>query len=135
MKENSRSSGGLVLMEVLIAILVFAFCSGICVQIFAASRHISKQNEYLSQAIVQATSGAECFKACAGDLYEVSQILGGEAEPERLSVGFDADEKTRGDMIITIRSANENYSEASVDIWIENEIIYSVIAGAGGERR
>lgn len=75
MENRSRST--LFLMEQMIVILVFAFCAAVCVKLVAEAHVITTRNNDKKNAIIAAESGAECFKAYAGDMVKTAAALGG----------------------------------------------------------
>lgn len=75
-KQSSLSSAGMFLTELLIAILVFAVASAICVRIFVTASFIASDSSELNRAVIMAQNGAECFKAANGDLAEAAILLG-----------------------------------------------------------
>jgi type II secretory pathway pseudopilin PulG len=52
----------------MLALLLFAFCAAICIQIFNAASSRARDAEALSQAVFKATEAAELYKASGGDL-------------------------------------------------------------------
>ncbi len=72
---NSRSSSVL-LIELAIAVAVFAACAAVCAAIFADASLSSGAAEDLSNALIAAKNGAECYKAC-GEAETAAGILGG----------------------------------------------------------
>jgi len=77
MKNRTMSGSGLFLIELMLAILIFAIAAAICLRIFVTANHISTESTTLNHAVIAAQSGAECFKATMGDLHEMSELLGG----------------------------------------------------------
>ncbi len=63
-KISSRSS--LLLIELIMAILIFALASGVCLQIFVKSHSLSKRTGELDMAVRQATSVSELLTQKAG---------------------------------------------------------------------
>jgi len=63
----------LFLIELMISLLLFAFCAAICVQIFYASNKRTNSAENLSKAVFHATTVAELYKASGGDIEAVSK--------------------------------------------------------------
>ena len=74
---NSRLKSTLFLMEQLIVILIFAFCSAVCVDIFVDSYLMTLRSKDKTGAILAAESCAETFKAVNGDMDKASEILEG----------------------------------------------------------
>ena len=62
----------LFLIELMISLLLFAFCAAICVQIFYASNKRTNGAEAMSKAVFEATTVAELYKANGGDLQAVA---------------------------------------------------------------
>jgi len=75
-----KSRSGLVLMEMLICILVFAISAVLCLQVFLQADRISTETTLRDQAVLLAQNGAETMKACAGNLKQVSLLLNGSVE-------------------------------------------------------
>lgn len=71
MKTKSRTS--LVLMELIITILLFSFCSTVCVQLFVQSYLIDKQTKELNFAMSQAQAFAEVLRGTDGSIEEILQ--------------------------------------------------------------
>lgn len=64
MKRNH--SAGLFLMEIIVVILFFSVCAGICIQAFAKADSMSREASSLNHAVVRAESAAEEIRAAAG---------------------------------------------------------------------
>jgi type II secretory pathway pseudopilin PulG len=60
---KSKTKSGLFLLELLVALLVFAFCAAICLRIFVAASTRAKDAENLNQAVRLATTAAENYKS------------------------------------------------------------------------
>ena len=76
---NQRSKSTLFLMEQLVVIAVFAICASACVRILSSAYLNARNSNDVNNAIKIAESGAECFKAVAGDIAKTAEILVGEA--------------------------------------------------------
>ena len=74
---NRRSKSTLFLMEQLVVIVVFAVCAAACVKILTHSYLVSKEAKDLSNALLAAENGAECYKASGGDISLTAYLLGG----------------------------------------------------------
>jgi len=74
---NQRSRSTLFLIEQLIVIAVFAICSAACVRILASAYLTARESKDVVNAILIAESGAESYKATAGDIGKTADILGG----------------------------------------------------------
>jgi len=75
---NVRSRSTLFLIEQLIVVAVFAICAAACVRIITSAYYAARDSRDVNNAIHAAESGAECFKAVAGDIVKTVSILGGE---------------------------------------------------------
>ena len=76
---NQRSRSTLFLIEQLIVVAVFAICSAACVRILASAYLTARESKDVTNAILVAESGAESFKAFAGDMGKTAEMLGGVA--------------------------------------------------------
>jgi len=74
---NARSRSTLFLIEQLIVVAVFAICAAACVRIITSAYYTARDSRDVNNAIHAAESGAECFKAVAGDIGKTADILGG----------------------------------------------------------
>ncbi|NLB29112.1 MAG: hypothetical protein GX823_02635 [Clostridiales bacterium] len=84
----------LFLIELMIALLLFAFCAAICIQLFHASNKRTVSADDLTKAVFQATSAAEIYKSTGGDLkamagnYNATQL---QYRDGALTVYYDKD--------------------------------------------
>lgn len=62
----------LFLIELMISLLLFAFCAAICVQLFHASNMRTAGAEDLEKAVFHATTAAEVYKSTGGDIEALS---------------------------------------------------------------
>jgi len=77
MRGRAISGSGLFLIELMLAIMIFALAAAICLRVFVASDQISAESVQLNRAVLSAQSSAESFKASGGDLNETARILSG----------------------------------------------------------
>ena len=78
MEERIRPSrSGLIAIEVMVAVGVFALCAAIAIGLLVRAELMSRESAELTQAVSQARSAAECYKSVGGDLEET-------ARPERM---------------------------------------------------
>ena len=75
MRSRTMSGSGLFLIELMLAILIFALASAICLQVFVTASQLSDESVAINRAVISAQSGAECFKATGGDLNETAALL------------------------------------------------------------
>ena len=81
---------GLVLIEQLVMLLVFALCAAVILSVFTAAYGINRQAEDLDTAVHLAQMGAEALKASVGNLESTARMLGGTVQGNLLTVSFDA---------------------------------------------
>ncbi|MDR1589155.1 MAG: hypothetical protein LBS51_03070 [Oscillospiraceae bacterium] len=74
--KKSGTKTGLFLLELVIALLLFAFCAAICVQIFVGAKFRTRESEALSKSAFLASSAAELYKAYGGDLDAMQDAYG-----------------------------------------------------------
>jgi type II secretory pathway pseudopilin PulG len=74
---NQRSRSTLFLIEQLIVVAVFAICSAACVRILTSAYLTVRESKDVMNAVSVAQSGAESYKAFAGDVGKVAELLGG----------------------------------------------------------
>ncbi len=93
MEERVRPSrSGLIAIELVIAVGVFALCAAVSMGLFVRSELMSRESAELTRAVSEARSAAECYKAAGGDLERTGALLGTAlAEPEGLTVAYDKD--------------------------------------------
>ncbi len=72
-----KSKTPLVLMEILVAVLVFALAAALCLQAFVRTDRLSEQGELRDRAVLAAQSAAEAVKSCGGDMEQAADLLGG----------------------------------------------------------
>lgn len=77
MKSRTSSRTGLFLMELILAILLFALASVLCIQMFVKSHTLSKSSVELNHSILWAQNVSEIFYGCNGNGSEISSLLAG----------------------------------------------------------
>ena len=96
MKNRSSSRTGLFLMELIIAILLFAISGVLCIQMFVKSHLLSKDSVTLNHSILWAQNVAEAFYGCNGDPMEMASLFKdcsyGEWDDGRKFIGIYFDE-------------------------------------------
>ncbi len=80
--KYTRSKTALFLIELIIAILFFAFASAICIQLFARAQLLSRRSAAMDTAMLQMESCAEIYTATGGDFDAVLNYLGASSVPE-----------------------------------------------------
>jgi len=114
--KTKGSASGMFLIEILLALLIFAIASAICLQVFVTSHQIAADSNTLNRAVVAAQNGAECFKAAGGDLKETAKLLSGYE-----GYNIEIKELTKSGGLVT---AEVNVSDAS------GNLIFSVPVSA-----
>ena len=88
-----KGKTSLLLMEQVAMILVFAIAAAVCLQAFALSHDISRENEARSGAVRAAQNAAEVLKHCGDASAEAfsaaAEILGGEAKQDEYYANYD----------------------------------------------
>lgn len=81
------SKSGLFLMELMIAVLFFGLCAGVCLSMFAKAHQMSVRSQDLTRALNAAQQAAECFKE---DTDKIPELLGGyELEDGLYAIYYD----------------------------------------------
>ena len=71
-----RGGTGLLLTELLIAVMFFSLASAICLRLFVAAHQSSERSAELSRAVIEAQNMAETFKAANGNIGRTAELLG-----------------------------------------------------------
>lgn len=83
----------LILLEQILAILVFAITAAVCVQLFVGAHLASRANSELNYALLAAQNGAEAYKAAEGDWQLTADLLDHQAKPTvadgKIKVAYD----------------------------------------------
>lgn len=91
MRLSIPSKSGLFLLELMVAITLFAVSSAVCLQLFAYATLTARNADKLSQATLVARSAAACYQSTQGDVTQIATILSGATTGEHLVVGYDED--------------------------------------------
>lgn len=86
-----RSRTPLALMEQLVMVLVFALASAVCLKVFVNADQISRRNEAVSQAALQAQNTAEMLKLRGEDLSQALADSQWTKEGDSWCLGYDED--------------------------------------------
>ncbi|MDR0446521.1 MAG: hypothetical protein LBH17_05775 [Oscillospiraceae bacterium] len=111
----------LFLVELIIALLLFAFCAAVCIQIFRGASTRVNNSEALSRAVFEATAAAELYKAHGGDMRktadEYDDAVINEAD-DSLTIHFDeawepapATTPATADFTLTLRETQDGAAE------------------------
>ena len=124
-----RGGAGLLLTELLIAVMFFSLTSAICLRLFVSAYESSETSAELSRAIIEAQNVAETFKSVDGDLARVAEILGtGHISPntDELWLPFNSDwervDTAEWDytVLLSITDSSDNTSFATVVVYKNN---------------
>lgn len=92
------SRSGLVAIELVIAVGVFALCAAIAIGLLVRAELSSGESADLTRAVSEARTAAECYKAAGGDLLETADLLGTAlADEDSLTVAYAKDWTRMGD--------------------------------------
>lgn len=91
MSKKKSSSVGLMLIELVCAVLFFSLFSAVCVKIFVSASNLSMDSADLGSAVIAAENAAETFKGAEGNGELTAQYLGAESENGRIKLYYDAD--------------------------------------------
>lgn len=86
-----RDRSGLLMLELVIAVGIFAFCAAVCVGLFVRADAISRESAALDRAVAEARNVAELFKSTGGNVEETAALAGGRVEQGLLLVAYDED--------------------------------------------
>ena len=115
--KNSGTKTGLFLIELVLALLLFALCASICTQLFTAARQKARDSQALSKSVQLATSAAECYKAARGDIDAVSAMWQRENYGGVISISYDKDwRETEGEAsyVMTIKDLGDGVAEVEI---------------------
>jgi len=73
---NTSAKSGLFLIEMIIAIAVFAVAAAICTRLFVSAHVVSSEAREANMAVLTAQSVAEVFKATDGSAQETAEFFG-----------------------------------------------------------
>ena len=88
MTERSKSKSRLFFIEILIIIVFFSICAGVCMNLFAKAKLISVESSDLTKGVMVAKSAAEAVKA-EGDSPELERLLGGCRDGNMIRIYYD----------------------------------------------
>ena len=96
MRNNDKSKTSLFLMELIITILFFALCSGVCMQLFVRSHVMGVQTWELNHAVEKAQGFAEAMRGTDGSLEGILSVYPEaiEVDGSYFEVFYDSDFNT-----------------------------------------
>lgn len=132
MKRKTSQGIGPVLMELLLAIMIFALAAAFCLSIFIHAKESSDNSAVLTQAVLMSRSAAECFKATGGNLSNTAAILGGLEDDDTVTVFYDEERQSteqKGSAFTLLGTKSSNKGISTLDISVTDgagEQIYSL---------
>ena len=124
MDDRAQQQMGLLVIELVMAVGVFALCAAICVGLFVQADRVSRDSAALGQAVNVSQNTVERYKTVQGDLEQLAQDWGRRCTEDgalvRWCSGFDSDwqpVQAEGEyqMTITPQSA-EGYRKADLSV-------------------
>jgi hypothetical protein len=106
------------LLEPIIAIFIFAICAAVCASILADSHILASDTRDTKNALIRVQSGADCFKAAAGN----AQIIAGDLGGISLS-GADNSERSGAKTVVVYYDEKWDAGEKDEAAYIMNIVI------------
>lgn len=88
MTERSKSKSRLFFIEILIIIVFFSICAGVCMNLFATAKLISVESSDLTKGVMEAQAAAETIKA-KGNSPALEELLGAYQDGDAIRVNYD----------------------------------------------
>ena len=107
-----RSKTSLFLMEMLVAVLIFALCAALCIQVFARAEEISLETARQEEAMLMAQNAAELLRS-GMTAEDVIQTLSGDYELQ----------------IEPINTEVSGLQKAEITVCFEEMPLFSLVAG------
>ncbi|MDR2530959.1 MAG: hypothetical protein LBC65_05420 [Oscillospiraceae bacterium] len=114
MRRSAKTS--LFLIELLAALLLFAFCAAISVRLFAAANRRLKDAQDLTAAVQLANSAAELYKAKANDPAALTALLNGSRVSSTISVFYGSERDT-----VEVLAPNSRDTGFRLDLTIDED--------------
>ena len=137
--EIKRGGNGLLLTELLIALLFFSLSAAVCLQLFVASHLQNIAAEDLSRATIEAQNIAECFKASNGNMELTAELLGVPSSGMQLRIYYDeawsrVHYGSAFSSLLTARGLSEGALSAVVTVYDRNNkvMLEFEVAAVGG---
>lgn len=105
MRQTGRAKSGLFLLELIIAIGLFAISAAVCLQLFAYAHLTVQSASDLNQAAFEARSVAAAYQTTQGDLILVGELFSGVSTDCDVTIWYDADwnyPSTMGAYVLTL---------------------------------
>jgi len=115
-------------LEMIIMILIFALCAGICLQVFAGAKDMSDASRTLSAAEMLAASAAETCRAADYDAAKAAEMLGAALENHGFTLICDQNMNPTAEGPYTLRM--EQLGESAVfTVEYRGETVFALEAG------
>ncbi len=134
MTDQTLKKSSLFLLELIIVLLFFSFCTAVCINLFVKAKIASTQSYDLNNSVLAAQNAVECFKATDADAKEIASLLGGTQNNNTVSITYDKNWNVtkKSDYIykltFTINPVQENIISADLTIVKDTTTLYSLSA-------
>lgn len=135
-RPTERSRTTLFLIELAIALGVFAFCAAVCLGVFGTAKRLTRESEALNGASVAAQSAAECYKAADGDLAACAALLDAKAENGVLTLNYDENWRRTAEnaaFVLVFTPCEDLHAEVTVFASGSDVPVFSLTASCFGE--
>ena len=124
-RTNASRRSGIFLTELMIAILLFALASALCVQIFARAQQISTQAQELSEGVNRCSSAAELLRSASSGK-NARQLLTDRLGMEQASKNLFLLEQESGTLRIETGRTDELFTAHILWKNLQGEIAYDL---------
>jgi type II secretory pathway pseudopilin PulG len=140
--KKSGTKTSLFLIELIISLLLFAFCAAICMQIFVGAKFRTEDSSALSKSVFLASSAAELYKAYGGDMDKLREAY----DPNHtsmsdglLQVFYDEQWEETQKPTLDPRASRlavyvlyvDAYDEDEAEVWVSTRPSGSMVPGSG----
>ena len=135
-RPTERSRTTLFLIELAIALGVFAFCAAVCLGVFGTAKRLTRESEALNGASVAAQSAAECYKAADGDLAACAALLEAKSENGVLMLNYDENWRRTAEnaaFVLVLTPREDRHAEVTVFAAGSDAPVFSLTASCFGE--
>lgn len=124
--RDRPGKSGLLMLELLLSVGIFAFCAAVCVGLFVKADAVSQESAALDRAVAEAQNVAELFRSTGGDVAETAALADGWVEQGLLRVAYDGDwEQLSSDedavylLDLLVERTDRGCMEATLQVWNE----------------
>ncbi len=121
--NSERNKVPLLLMEQLIMVLVFAFTATFCIQAFVLSSQFSKESQAKDKAVNFAQNVIETLIANQGNIEELEQLFGGNADNDNWTLTLDENwsESEKSEFVVIVNKENTNGYLGEAKVIVKNQ--------------